>query len=222
MDLAAHPAHSLGDTRTRLPGDAAGRFAQEFDSQFSDWVQDCPLLTDAANQAPYSQWRTIEAGIRMAWTWPSAFTIFRRSTSVKDETLISMVKSMIEYGRYLRRHPTSGNWLTMEMNGLYHVGVLLPFVRETSEWRDFAASRPLTDLDAQVYPDGAQIELTPGYHNVALCDFLRPVHTAGAYGYRLPDGCFSKLERMFTYNMWAIAATPRTNPMPLVQNSNIH
>jgi len=158
----------------------------------------------------------------MAWTWPSVFTIFRRSSSVKDETLISMIKSMIEHGRYLRRHPTSGNWLTMEMNGLYHVGVLLPFVREASEWREFPASRLLTELDAQVYPDGAQIELTPGYHNVALRNLLGPVDTGGAYGYRLPDGYLSKLERMFAYNMWAIAATPRASPIPIVRNANIH
>lgn len=180
------------------------RFAREFDSQFADWVQDCPVPKNRADQAPYSQWRTIEAGIRMAWTWPSAFTIFRRSSSVKNRTLISMIKSMVEHGRYLRRHPTGGNWLTMEMNGLYYAGVLIPFVREVSEWRRFAASRLLTELDVQVYPDGAQIELTPGYHNVALRNFLGPVDIAGAYEYHLPDGYLSKLERMFAYNMWVM------------------
>ncbi len=184
----------------RTTGDE--RFAKEFDAQFADWVSECPVPVDAADQRPYSKWRTIEAGIRMFSSWPSAFIIFRTSPSARDETLLSMVKSMIEHGRYLRRHPTTGNWLTMEMDGLYHVGALLPFVKEAKDWRDFASSRLLKELDTQVYPDGAQIELTPGYHNVALRSFLGPVETAAAYGYSLPEGYRAKLEKMFAYNLW--------------------
>jgi hypothetical protein len=180
------------------------RFAKEFDAQFAGWVEDCPVPTGAADQRPYSKWRTIEAGIRMFSTWPAAYTVFRKSSSVRDETLISMVKSMIEHGRYLRQHPTTGNWLTMEMNGLYHVGVLLPFVKEAKDWRDFASTRLLAELDTQVYPDGAQIELTPGYHNVALGSFLGLVDAAAAYRYSLPEGYMAKLERMFAYNLWAM------------------
>ena len=180
------------------------RFAGEFDAQFTDWVRECPVPAGTANQRPYSKWRTIEAGIRMSWTWPSIFTIFRKSPSVRDETVLSMVKSMVEHGRYLRRHPTTGNWLTMEMNGLYHAGALLPYVEESENWREFASSRLLAELDTQVYPDGAQIELTPGYHNVALRSFLGPVDTAAAYGYALPAGYLNKLERMFAYNMWVM------------------
>ena len=180
------------------------RFAREFDLQFSDWVVDCPVPFKGATQRPYSKWRTIEAGIRMSWTWPSVFTVFRRSPSVKDSTLISMLKSMIEHGRYLRSYPTGGNWLTMEMNGLFHAGVLLPFVKESQDWRDLAVKRLLAELDTQIYTDGAQIELTPGYHNVALRSFLGPVEIAGAYGHSLPDGYLTKLERMFAYNMWVM------------------
>lgn len=180
------------------------RFAREFDSQFADWVRDCPVPMDKADQRAYSKWRTIEAGIRMFSTWPSAFVIFRTSPALQDETLIAMVKSMVEHGRYLRRYPTTGNWLTMEMNGLYHVGVLLPFVKEAEGWRSFAASRLLAELDTQVYPDGAQIELTPGYHNVALRSFLGPVDMAAAYRYSLPDGYMAGLERMFAYNLWVM------------------
>jgi hypothetical protein len=186
----------------RATGDE--RFAKEFDAQFADWVSECPVPVDAADQRPYSKWRTIEAGIRMFSSWPSAYAIFRKSPSVRDETLLSLVKSMIEHGRYLRRHPTTGNWLTMEMDGLYHVGALLPFVKEAKDWRDFASTRLLKELDTQVYPDGAQIELTPGYHNVALGSFLGPVETATAYGYSLPDGYRAKLEKMFAYNLWVM------------------
>jgi hypothetical protein len=186
----------------RTTGDE--RFAKEFDAQFADWVSECPVPVEAADQRPYSKWRTIEAGIRMFSSWPSAYAAFRKSPSVQDATLLAMVKSMIEHGRYLRRHPTTGNWLTMEMDGLYHVGALLPFVKEAKDWRDFASTRLLKELDTQVYPDGAQIELTPGYHNVAVRSFLGPLETAAAYGYSLPEGYRAKLEKMFAYNLWVM------------------
>jgi len=54
------------------------RLACEFDLQFSDWLAECPVPVDGANQRPYSKWRTIEAGIRMSWTWPSVFTLCRK------------------------------------------------------------------------------------------------------------------------------------------------
>ncbi len=186
----------------RATGDE--RFAKEFDAQFADWVSECPVPVDAADQRPYSKWRTIEAGIRMFSSWPSAYGAFRTSPSLRDKTLLALVKSMIEHGRYLRRHPTTGNWLTMEMDGLYHVGALLPFVKEAKDWRDFAGTRLLKELDTQVYPDGAQIELTPGYHNVALRSFLGPLETAAAYGYSLPQEYRAKLEKMFAYNLWVM------------------
>jgi len=198
--LNRHGAWAILARAYQATGDE--RFAKEFDSQLSDWVAECPIPVNGANQRPYSKWRTIEAGIRMSWTWPSVFTTFRRSPSVRDKTIISMLKSMVEHGQYLRSHPTGGNWLTMEMNGLFYAGILLPFVKEAEDWRDFAARRLLTELDTQVYPDGAQIELTPGYHNVALRSLLGPVDIADAYKYRLPDGYLTKLERMFAYNMW--------------------
>lgn len=200
--LNRHGAWSTLARAYQATGDE--RFAREFDRQFADWVADCPVPADGANQRPFSPWRTIEAGIRLSSTWPGVFVIFRRSPSVRDATLLAMVKSMVEHGRYLRSYPTSGNWLTMEMNGLYHAGALLPFVRDAAGWRTFALTRLLEELDRQVYPDGAQIELTPGYHNVSLRNFLGPVETARAYGHSLPGDYVAKLERMFAYNLWAM------------------
>ena len=43
----------------------------------------------------------------------------------------------------------------MEMNGLYHVGAIVPFAREAESWRTFAAERLRDEMTVQVYPDSA-------------------------------------------------------------------
>ncbi len=185
-------------------------YAREFARQMADWVRSNPAPDEAAN-VPFSRWRTIEAGIRMSATWPEAFFRFLTSPSLADDDLLLMVGSFAEHARYLRRFHRHGNWLTMEMNGLYHVGVLFPEFKEAFDWRDFAANRLFEELDAQVYPDGAQCELTPGYHCVALRNFEGLWRLAKLNGLKFPKGYLKKLERMYAYIMYM--STPgRDNP----------
>ena len=177
-------------------------YAREFASELVHWIQHCPVPVGRPNQRPFSTWRTIEAGLRMAYSWPEAFFAFRKSPSVPDSALVMMVASMLEHARYLKAFPTKGNWLTMEMDGLYTVGALFPELREARQFRRFALGRLARELNVQVYPDGAQIELSPGYHSVALRNFLRPYHLARLNDYPVPPGYRAGLERMFDFLMW--------------------
>ncbi len=186
----------------RATGDE--KYAREFAQLLESWIRDCPVPDNRAWNAPNSPWRTIEAGIRTSTSWPAALSAFRSSPSVSDRLLLDWLKSWIEHGRYLRRNPTHGNWLTMEMNGLYHVGTLIPFVKEADDWRTAAAERLRKEMDVQVYPDGAQVELTPGYHNVALRNMLAIPRLAKSYGRELPAAYVAGLEKMFAYDMWAM------------------
>lgn len=178
------------------------KYAKEFVYNVEDWIHDCPVPVGKVNNSPGSRWRTIECGIRMAGPWPEVFFRFLSSPSFTDDAIIDMVKSMVEHARYLQQYPTSGNWLTMECNGLYHVGALFPEFREAAQWRDTAVQRLYKDLDVQVYPDGAQIELAPGYHQVSLYNFLGLVDLAKLTNQTLPPEYLQKLERMWDYNMW--------------------
>ncbi len=178
------------------------KYAREFAAELVHWIRHCPMPVDGANQRPFSTWRTIEAGIRMAFSWPEVFYAFRCSPSVPDSALVMMVASMLEHARYLKAYPTGGNWLTMEMDGLYTVGALFPELKEAEGFRDFALGRLAKELEVQVYPDGAQIELSPGYHNVALRNFLRPYRLAKLNNYPVPKGYREHLEGMFDFLMW--------------------
>lgn len=178
------------------------KYAKEFVYELLDWIGDCPVPVGRVNNGAGSRWRTIECGIRMSGSWPNAFFRFLSSPSFTDEAVVTMVKSMVEHARYLKQYPTSFNWLTMESNGLFHVGALFPEFKEAPEWRDTAVQRMYAELDNQVYPDGAQKELSTGYHQVSLYNFKGLLDTARLTGFDLPADYMNKLERMWSFNMW--------------------
>lgn len=189
------------------------KYAAELVAQMKSWISDCPVPVDKPENTAFSRWRTIEAGIRMGSVWPDVFFRILRAKSFDDEAMILMLKSFAEHAQYLMKFPTRGNWLTMETNGLYHAGAIFPEFREAGSWRDTAVARLYRELDIQVYPDGAQIELAPGYHGVALRNFLGPVRLVPLTGFQLPADYLAKLEKMFAYFLYSSQPGFRMPPL---------
>jgi hypothetical protein len=185
------------------------KYATEFVRELNSWVRDCPVPGKADNKA-YSRWRTIEAGIRTGSVWPEVYHLFLASTSFDDEALILMVKSEVEHALYLMRFYSKGNWLTMESNGLYHIGALFPEFSDAKGWREAALGRLYKELSLQVYPDGAQIELAPGYHGVSVQNFLGPVNLVPLTGFEVPNDYTVKMEKMFDYFLFSMQPTRLT------------
>ncbi len=189
------------------------KYAEAFVHQMCHWVENVMVPVgedgnswkgDARMGSPLTNcWRTIECGIRMGQTWPYAFHYFLSSPSFTDDAICLMLKSMVEHARHLMRWPHSGgNWLTMEANGMYHVGVLFPEFKEADEWRRAALERQYRELDTQVYPDGAQIELSSGYHQVSLRNFVMTYNIARLNEQPMPEDYSSKLEQMYDYDLY--------------------
>jgi hypothetical protein len=185
------------------------KYAAEFTRQLASWVRDCPVPSKADNKA-FSRWRTIEAGIRTGSVWPEVYHLLLSARALDDETLNLFLKSWAEHALYLMQFKTGGNWLTMEANGLYHAGALFPEFKDAALWRQTALERLGAELDIQVYPDGAQVELAPGYHGVAVQNFLGPVDLSPLTGCAVPDAYTAKLERMFDYFLYSMQPTRQT------------
>jgi hypothetical protein len=186
------------------------KYAAEFAAQLKSWVRECPMPLKKADNRPFSRWRTIEAGIRAGSVWPEVYHRFLSAKAFDDEALVLFLKSYAEHALYLMKFYTSGNWLTMEANGLYHAGALFPEFAGAKEWRDTALDRLTRELDVQVYPDGAQVELAPGYHGVSVQNFLGPVNLVPLTGVTVPDAYTAKMERMFDYFLFSMQPTRKT------------
>jgi hypothetical protein len=189
------------------------KYAREFGLELRSWVHDCPVPLDKAENVPFSRWRTIEAGIRAGSVWPEIFPRVLAAKSFDDDALVLMLKSFVDHAEYLMKFHTHGNWLTMEANGLYHVGALFPEFKAAKLWRDTAVERLDRELDIQVYPDGAQTELAPGYHGVALRNFLGPVNLIATTGFQPPKDYLPKIEKMFDYFLYSMQPDRVTAPL---------
>jgi hypothetical protein len=190
-------------------------YARAWTKQLCSFVGQCPVPDHAANQAE-SAWRTLEAGSRMEGSWPDAFFSFLESPSVTDDDLALYTVSCLEHGRYLRQYHTTANWLTMEMNGLYTVGCLFPEFKEAADWRTFAVNETYQQEVVQLLPDGAQFELSTGYHNVTLNAIADLDHKAKLMGRvnDLPSDFSARLEKAFAYDLFQMTpdrAMPKFN-----------
>lgn len=172
------------------------KYAVEFVKQLTDWVTSRPVVTDGSHNSSVS-WRTIEAGLRMGSAWPSSYQYFLNSPNFTPEAHLLFLRSMVDHARHLEKHPTGINWVTMEMSGLLHVAVLFPEFKESERWRKFALDRLNKELNAQVYPDGMQFELTTGYHCVALDNFAEPLKLLELNGITVPAEYDAALRRMY-------------------------
>ncbi|MBR1576108.1 MAG: alginate lyase family protein [Bacteroidales bacterium] len=174
------------------------KYARAFVRQMRSWVMSNPLPDTDAN-VNWSRWRTIETGIRTARAWPESFFYFLGSPSFDDESIVMMVKSFHEHGLHLRSYHRQNNWLTMEMNGLFHTGILFPEFKESREWCEYASRRLYEEQQKQFYPDGAQVELAPGYHGVSLHNILGIYDVARINHYPLPEDFIGRMESAYNY-----------------------
>lgn len=198
--LSRHPEWGILAERYRETGDE--RFAEGFVRFFTSWVRQAVAPEKDTPGSETLCWRTIETGIRMGGVWQWALHSFYRSPHMTDDVLVDWYKSVWEHGWRLRHNHRTGNWLIMEMNGLAQVGLLYPQFTDAPAWKAYALERLVEELDAQVYPDGFQVELSTGYHQVDIRNYQWLIDVYRAFEEPLPDAFHHALERMHAVNLW--------------------
>lgn len=184
-------------------GSGEDKYVDGFVKELRSWITNCPR-PERVNNGAGSAWRTIECGIRLGGSWPNAYHRFLSSPRFTDDDLVLYLKSVTEQAAYLREFPTTGNWLTMELNGLYTTAAMFPELKEAQAWRQYAIGRLYEELDAQFLPDGAQIELTPGYAQVALDNILSLPRLAKLMNRtgELPADFIARMQKAYEYNQY--------------------
>ena len=196
--LSRHPEWAILAERYRATGDE--RYAVAFVRFFRSWVRQAPVPENADGGATLC-WRTLEAGIRMGGPWQWALHSFYRSPHFSDDVLVDWYKSVWEHGWRLRNFHRTGNWLIMEMNGLAQIGILYPQFLDAPAWKKYAFDRMVEELTAQVYPDGWQVELSTGYHQVDINNYQWLIDVCTAYDEPIPPAFRAGMERMHAVNV---------------------
>ena len=141
-------------------------------------------------------WRTIEAGIRLLHAWPLIIHALIDSPAMTDEVLIDVLKSLYEHGVRLEEHPTHGNWLIMELDGLINLGLMFPYFEKSERWLARSVETFAKEMTSQIHLDGFQYELTTNYHSVVMTNTMTVIEVLEAYDYKVPEEMYDALNKM--------------------------
>ncbi len=163
------------------------RVAELFIRLFRSWREQCQCEKDVPGYHTLS-WRTIEIGIRLTVNWHYALHAFYRSEAFTDHDICEFFASLWENAWRLRHyHRPVGNWLFMEMSGLYHTGLLYPWLSDAAEWKRYALEKTVGETEKQLYPDGFQVELSTNYHGVVIHNVSAVAAITRAMGEPVPE-----------------------------------
>ena len=191
-------AHAYSVTKDR-------KYLNAFCFQLKSWLNQANVPPIGTGRGCTFCWRTIEAGIRQGIRWPRIIHVFYRD--MPDDLLVDWCKSIHEHGvRLAKDHSAGSNWLMMEMNGLATLSVLYPWLKHSNEWRELADEMFLDMLKKQIYPDGAQYELSTSYQSVCTLNYSRPIKLYKAYGYPALPQALPILEKL--YEFWVKLKMP--------------
>ena len=172
------------------------KYTEAYKRFFYSWIEQAVCPENVPGGAT-NCWRTLEAGLRMVKIWHYTFFSFLRSPLIDDHFIATYIKSVCEHGYRLRPSTSVANWLTSELTGLAHIGILYPFIARAGEWKEYALRRLDEEIELQFYPDGFHYELTTGYHGVVTANYRYLLDLTNAMGVKLPDGLFKKFEVMY-------------------------
>jgi hypothetical protein len=196
------------------------KYTQAFKRLLSDWIRKNPMPdlewmlnvpseTSRVHFMKMGNWRPLTLGIRLYTSFVPCFHHFLHSPEFTPEFLLTMLTSMVEHARHLRRYYTrhksyfnvSPNWGLMESNGLAHMGILFPEFKEAMDWQVEAMSRFEEQIRMQVLPDGMQVERASGYHLVCTFCVLQILDLALRNGVRVSETYQKTAEAMIDWVM---------------------
>lgn len=173
------------------------KYPEDWAYMVRDWIKDNPV-----KRVRRGPWRSLETGIRVT-VWLDSISFFMDAPQFDPSLRYEMTKSLVEHARYLYNKNTKfrkGNWQTCECSGLAFLGMIFSEFKESEKWRKRGFDMMSKHMKDGVYPDGAQYELTPGYHYWVLREFLELILLTEKNGYNIP-GLKERHEKMFEFLM---------------------
>lgn len=189
-------------------------YAEEFNRDIIDWIVRNPAPSFRLTRVP--SWRNLEAGDRMSKTWPKSFFGFMSSPSFQTQAIQLMLASIWSHVQHIKQFPSglnfSSNWSIVESNGLAAAGMYFPEFKDSEEWINLGFKRLSSQMDMQIYPDGVQHELSPGYHFYCLRSFYQSYDVARKLQKPIPNNYSNVLEKMMEYLMYVSSPAREAPP----------
>ena len=172
-------------------------FAKEFLRQVRSWRSQNPV-----GRGP--NWScAMEVALR-AMNLLAAFALLLPSRHMDEDVLAELLMIFAQHGAHIRRnleysHIATSNHYMCDVAGLLWLGVMLPELQDSSEWREFGLRELLNEVDKQTLTDGADSESSTGYHRLKLELLLYSFVLCRANGIEIDEKYWQKLRAMACY-----------------------
>lgn len=195
-DLQRH--YFMTDLIHAYQGTRDPKYARKLDELLATWIAAQPVPVGFSGA---SAWSTLSAGCRFKRTWLEAFFTLVGEPSFRDETFVAMLKSLYEHAEFLRRNSTLNptNWLVIEAQALALIGVMFPEFHHARRWQEEGFARLSSEIQRQVFADGAHHELSGTYHISSATAFTKPFELARLNGIEVPLEYEQRLRAMYGF-----------------------
>ncbi len=156
------------------------RYRTALNSQLRDWLRQCPK---PAHYSFSSSWRALEVARRFAEAWMPLLFAPEADAALDDDVLLGLLADIPDHAAALRyTHSFSGNHLITEMTGLAALALAFPEFKDSAAWLDYAVAQSHAEAAREIYPDGAETELSNLYQRVVLLELQRLADLLAAAG----------------------------------------
>ena len=147
------------------------KYRTALNAQLRDWLKQNPR---PAFYSFSSSWRALEVARRVVEAWLPVLFAPDSSAALDPDVYQAMLASIPDHAVALRHdHSFSGNHLITEMTGLATIALAFPDNKDAKDWLDYALAQSQAELAREIYPDGAEKELSNLYQQVALLEFQK-------------------------------------------------
>ncbi len=164
----------------------AGKCWNEFQDEVVDWIVNNPVGLGV-------NWACeMDVAIRVV-NLLVGFLCFGRDIAQDDAWSRMFRKSVQEHGRFLYKrlrrfgHRKKRNHYVAELAGLYILGLLCPFIPESTTWSQYAKEGLERGIQCQVQADGTHYEDSTAYHLLVTEIFLYTGMIADSLGESFSD-----------------------------------
>ena len=189
-----------------------GRYAAKLDEFIRTWIEQNPEPV-GHNGGLDPAWETLSTSIRINWAWGHVLRIAQKSRRIADRTLVDMAKMIHAHAEHLLRYHGHNNWYVSESAAVLNAAAMMPCFRRAAHWLSAATRRLQREMARQVFPDGVQFELSPGYHVMCADLFHQAYKQARHCGRRFSKAYERRLWSMFDF-LAGIARPDGTYPVP--------
>jgi len=171
------------------------------DRSILDFVTSNPVPPNAEDDKQFpGVWRPMSTATRLLQSWPQVFYFLQDEPAFTDAARLMMLSAVYDQATHTKKyHRRKHNHAIKEMIGLSHAAAAWPEFKAAPEWRAYALSVLVEELEFQIYPDGVQKELSSHYHRTVLDYFKQYVEFMRAAGDPAPPAFEARIAAMGDY-----------------------